>query len=223
MRHSASMSYLKLGQIQQWTLAGTAIVFNWKHLPLYWSFVRRIHQSSVDSPHKGQWRGALMFSLICTWTIGWANNWVAGDLRGHCTHYDVTLMDTPRHTQKYRQTHTHTYICIYIAMPLLHGTCTNTTLNLQKHPIARPWGCQGLTLRRARMPGAFRSCPRAHKLLWLLACLGKWFFSLGMYFFPSSIYKLYKALTDIGWACNNFYRACKFSESCARWAYKPDA
>ena len=23
---------------------------------------------SVDSPHKGQWRGALMYSLTCTWT-----------------------------------------------------------------------------------------------------------------------------------------------------------
>ena len=30
-----------------------------------------IHRSYVVSPHKGQWRGALMFSLICTWTIGW--------------------------------------------------------------------------------------------------------------------------------------------------------
>ena len=28
-----------------------------------WPFVRGIHRSPVDSPHKGQWRGALMFSL----------------------------------------------------------------------------------------------------------------------------------------------------------------
>ena len=27
----------------------------------------------VDSPHKGQWRGALMLSLICAWTNAWAN------------------------------------------------------------------------------------------------------------------------------------------------------
>ena len=26
------------------------------------------HRSPVDSPHKGQWRGALMFSLICAWS-----------------------------------------------------------------------------------------------------------------------------------------------------------
>ena len=42
---------------------------------------------------------------------------------------------------------------------------------------------QGSTLRHARMPGACRSCLRAHKLLWLRARQGKWFFSLGMYLF----------------------------------------
>ena len=29
-------------------------------------------RSPVDSSHKGQWRGAWMFSLICAWTNGWA-------------------------------------------------------------------------------------------------------------------------------------------------------
>ena len=33
------------------------------------------------------------------------------------------------------------------------------------------WMHQGSTLRRARMPGACRSCPRTHKLLWLRAWL----------------------------------------------------
>ena len=41
----------------------------WRHqtenFSRYWPFVRRIHWSSVNSPHKGQWRGALKFSLIC--------------------------------------------------------------------------------------------------------------------------------------------------------------
>ena len=36
-------------------------VIKWKHFPRYWPFVRRIHRSPVNSPHKGQWRGALMF------------------------------------------------------------------------------------------------------------------------------------------------------------------
>ena len=36
-------------------------VIKWKHFPRYWPFVRGIHRSPVNSPHKGQWRGALMF------------------------------------------------------------------------------------------------------------------------------------------------------------------
>ena len=46
----------------------------------------------VNSPHKGQWRGALMFSLICVWINGWVNNREAGDLRLYRAHYDVTVM-----------------------------------------------------------------------------------------------------------------------------------
>ena len=52
-----------------------------------------IHRSPVNSPHKGQWRGALVFSLMCTWTYnGWANHRDAGDLRHHRTQYDVIVM-----------------------------------------------------------------------------------------------------------------------------------
>ena len=43
-------------------------------------------------PHKGQWRRALMLSLICVWINGWVNNGEAGDLRRHRAHYDVTVM-----------------------------------------------------------------------------------------------------------------------------------
>ena len=46
----------------------------------------------VNSPHKGQWRGALMFSLICTSIKGWVNNREAGELRRHSAHYDVIVM-----------------------------------------------------------------------------------------------------------------------------------
>ena len=42
--------------------------------------------------HKGEWREALMFSLICVWINGWVNNREAGDLRLHRAHYDVILM-----------------------------------------------------------------------------------------------------------------------------------
>ena len=54
--------------------------------------MRGIHWSPVNSPHKGQWRGALMLSSICAWINGWVNNRDAGDLRRHRAHYDVTVM-----------------------------------------------------------------------------------------------------------------------------------
>ena len=37
--------------------------------------VRGIHRSLVNSLHKGQWCGALAFSLICAWINGWINTW----------------------------------------------------------------------------------------------------------------------------------------------------
>ena len=55
-----------------------------------------IHRLLVDSPHKVQWRAALIFSLIYTWTNGWANNRDASDLRRHSVRYDVTLMSRCR-------------------------------------------------------------------------------------------------------------------------------
>ena len=67
-------------------------IIKWKHFPRCWSFVRGIHRSPVNSPHKGQLRGALMFSLICAWINGWVNNRGAGDLRRHRAHHDVTVM-----------------------------------------------------------------------------------------------------------------------------------
>ena len=64
----------------------------WKHFPCYWTFVRGIHWSLVNSPHKGPvtqselW--CFLWSALCI--IGWVNNREAGDLRR--THYDVTVM-----------------------------------------------------------------------------------------------------------------------------------
>ena len=67
-------------------------VIKWKHFPRYWPFVRGIHRSWMNSPHKGQWRRALMFSLICAWINRWINNPEAGNLRRHRAHHDVTVM-----------------------------------------------------------------------------------------------------------------------------------
>ena len=66
-------------------------VIKWKHFPRYWPFVWGIHRSPVNSPHKGQWRGALI-SFTFSWINGWVNNRKAGDWRRHHAPYDVTVM-----------------------------------------------------------------------------------------------------------------------------------
>ena len=69
----------------------------WRHqmetFSRYWPFVMEIHRSPVDSHHKGQWRGVLIFSLIYAWTNDSANNLDAGDLRRHRAHNDVIIMN----------------------------------------------------------------------------------------------------------------------------------
>ena len=67
-------------------------VIKWKLFPRYWPLMRGIQRLPVNYLQKGQWRGALMFHLICTSINGCANNRATGDLRRHHTHYDVTAM-----------------------------------------------------------------------------------------------------------------------------------
>ena len=67
-------------------------VIKWKHFPCYWLFAWGIYRSTMDSSHKDQWRGALIFSYICAWTNGLANSRGAGDVMCLRTHYDVTVM-----------------------------------------------------------------------------------------------------------------------------------
>ena len=69
-------------------------VTKWKYFPRYWPIVRGIHRWPVNSPHKGQWRGALVFPLICTRINGWVNNGEAGDFIRHRPHYDVIVMES---------------------------------------------------------------------------------------------------------------------------------
>ena len=57
-RHMASSILVLIGWVHD-------NFINWKPYLRYWPFVRGIHRSQVDSPNKDQWRGALMFSLIC--------------------------------------------------------------------------------------------------------------------------------------------------------------
>ena len=58
------------------------------------ALLRWIPRWTVNSPHKGQWRGALMFSLICAWIKHWVNSRVAVDLRRHRAPHDVNVMAT---------------------------------------------------------------------------------------------------------------------------------
>ena len=86
-------------------------VIKWKHFPCYWPFMRAIHQSPVNSPHKRQWRGALMFSLICTRTNGWVNS--RNDLRRHRAHCYVTVMS------KIKKKIIHNIKCFVEKLPLI--------------------------------------------------------------------------------------------------------
>ena len=82
-------------------------MFTWSILRIYYTWWRHqmetfsallalsvwgIHLSPVNSSHKGQWRRALMFSLICAWIYAWINNREAGDLRRRRAHYDVIVI-----------------------------------------------------------------------------------------------------------------------------------
>ena len=74
-------------------------MFSWRNWTNAWwrhqmeAFSALLAICAGNSPHKGQWRGALMFSLICVWKNGWVNNREAGDFRRYRVHYDVTVME----------------------------------------------------------------------------------------------------------------------------------
>ena len=78
-------------------------IIRWKYFPRYWPFVWGIHRWPVNSPHKGQWRWALMFSLIGACV----NNRDAGDLRRHRANYDVTVMISPSPSEETLRTWVH--------------------------------------------------------------------------------------------------------------------
>ena len=94
--------------------------------PRNWPFVRGIHRSPVNSPHKGQWRGALMFSLICVSINDWVNNREAGDLRRYRAHCDVNVMCIFMTTKSYhshsRKPRSH---CIVGCPGLIHSCWWN--------------------------------------------------------------------------------------------------
>ena len=95
---SLEMTVMEISLLWEWPWCHDDVIKG-KHFPRYWTFGCGIHRWPVNSPLIGQWRWALMFSLICAWINGWVNNGEAGDLRRHRTHYDVTLMRIENHEQ----------------------------------------------------------------------------------------------------------------------------
>ena len=96
----------------------------------------------MNSPHKGQWREALVFSLICAWIKDLVNNREAGDLRRHRTHHDVIVINTINRGVYYipfvmsslgqimgwHRTGDEPAIKIKLVHPTVHKTTENVTL-----------------------------------------------------------------------------------------------
>ena len=100
------------------TQRGHDDVIKWKHFPRNWPFVRGIHRWPVNSPHKGQWRGAYMFSLICAWINGWVNksNREASDLRRHRANYDAIVMVSDESWDAFNKSILQVHISVFSAM-----------------------------------------------------------------------------------------------------------
>ena len=120
-------------------------VIKWKHFPRYWPSVRGIHRSPVNSPHKGQWRGALMFSLICVWINGSVNNCETGDLRRYRAYYDISVIMTVFCTgcmeinNSYKQTVVNTArIKFMIVLSLLSARVLSLKCTEDIHSLAFP-------------------------------------------------------------------------------------
>ena len=87
-----SVGLTNVGAIRHGNICYHDDVMKCNHFPRNWPFVRGIHRSPMNSPHKGQWRRALMFSLIYVWINDWVSNREAGDSWRNRAHYDVIVM-----------------------------------------------------------------------------------------------------------------------------------
>ena len=91
-------------RLTAWRHGHDSLITWWRHQMETFSALLAICAGNspvtVNSLHKGQWRGALMFSLICAWMNGSVNSREADDLRRPRPHCDVTVMscglDEPR-------------------------------------------------------------------------------------------------------------------------------
>ena len=86
----------------------------WEYFPPYWSFMRGIPRSAVNSPHRGHWRGALMLPLICAWINGWVNTRAAGDLRRHRSVTNGCHREPPWYFHYDKRIYIYSFISIYL-------------------------------------------------------------------------------------------------------------
>ena len=106
-------------------------IIKWKHFLRYWPFVQGIHQSPVNSPHKGQWRGALMFPLICTRINSWVNNGEAGDLRRNRAHYHLKSPASQLFTQSLYPPHNEVVGGVYWFHSVRPSVCPSVRLSVR--------------------------------------------------------------------------------------------
>ena len=106
----------------------------------YWPFVWGIYRWQVNSPHKGQWRGGLMFSLICAWVNGWVDNGEAGDLRRNRAHYDVNVMICRE-------------ICSHCVMSWRHDWVIKIMLEIPSSICERQGDLRGISRREIKKVG----------------------------------------------------------------------
>ena len=93
--------YLKMSSAKCLAFCPGLIVPWWRHQME--TFSALLAFCAGNSPHKGQWHGALMFSLICVWINGWVNTSEAGDFRRNRAHYDVIVMTCVNQTTTKRE------------------------------------------------------------------------------------------------------------------------
>ena len=96
--HTPTITSLAMVQTQIAYCGSETITRNtrWRHqveaFSAFLALCEGNHRSPVDFHHKGQRRGALMFSLICAWINGWVNDWDVGGLKRHRAYHDATVM-----------------------------------------------------------------------------------------------------------------------------------
>ena len=103
-----------------------------RHFLRYCPFLMRIPRWPADSLHRGQWHGAVIFSLICASINSWANNRDVGDLRRHRVYYDVAVMQLPIASPCHQQVRWFTYwlcrlksVCYYRPTRVLNACATS--------------------------------------------------------------------------------------------------